>query len=335
MDKIESATIFRDKILKCEEYSKLDMAKRSEWGALNFDHVSSELEQLFSICEKLLNRPIEKLPGGIIQQADGKINHVLTWLDRLDKFTLNLDSSKTEHQKIEHGIKQYIDDFCQNIGPWVPFLYDENKDFRKQISEQNESVSTLKKLLEDGKRLYEGLNQTVSNVEKAAAASGAIPFTKDFREEAQKLSTTAQKWLWVTASLGVATLVAACFLLTYATETDQHIGQLIISLGGRIAIIAITLTATLWCGQIYRALRHQSTVNRHRALSLQTFQAFTSATSNQNIKDAVLLEATKTIFSHAPTGYLSSGKDHSNKEDARIIEIVRSSSSTEKIVNDP
>ena len=83
----------------------------------------------------------------------------------------------------------------------------------------------------------------------------------------------------------------------------------------------VLFTATLWCGKTFKALKHLSTVNRHRALSLQTFQAFSHAASDDPTKDAVLMEATRAIFGSTPTGYLDA--KGGSESDLKIIEIAR------------
>ena len=68
---------------------------------------------------------------------------------------------------------------------------------------------------------------------------------------------------------------------------------------------------------------HQSTTNKHRALSLQTFQAFSSAAADVQTKEAVLLETTKAIFSLSPSGYIDS-KGGGSEQGIRIVEFAKS-----------
>ena len=72
----------------------------------------------------------------------------------------------------------------------------------------------------------------------------------------------------------------------------------------KVSVIAMLFTGTVWCGRIYRALTHQRSINRHRALSLKTFQAFVKATDDPATRDAVLMAATKSIFANVPTGFV-------------------------------
>ena len=49
----------------------------------------------------------------------------------------------------------------------------------------------------------------------------------------------------------------------------------------KIALLVLLFSATVWCSKNFRALKHQVTINKHRALSLQTFQAFVGERSDQ------------------------------------------------------
>ena len=90
----------------------------------------------------------------------------------------------------------------------------------------------------------------------------------------------------------------------------------------KIALLALLFTATVWCSKNYRALKHQVTVNKHRALSLQTFQAFVGATKDPRTKDAVLMEATRAIFGNTATGFADPA--HTSESGIRVLEIGKS-----------
>ena len=146
---------------------------------------------------------------------------------------------------------------------------------------------------------------------------------KTLTDEAGKLNTAAKKWLMATAALAVATIVFSLFLWFF-TEPTTDPWQAAQKFGARIAVLVVLFTATLWCGRNYKALMHQSTNNRHRALSLQTFQAFSASASDDATRDAVLLETTRSIFANTSTGYIES----STPQDAstKIIEVGRMAS---------
>jgi hypothetical protein len=70
---------------------------------------------------------------------------------------------------------------------------------------------------------------------------------------------------------------------------------------------------------------HQSVINRHRANALKTFQAFVKASNDEKIRDAVLLETTRSIFSISPSGYIDAKADHTDNP-TTVLEFVRDSS---------
>lgn len=166
------------------------------------------------------------------------------------------------------------------------------------------------------------IDDIITKAREASAGAGAAVFTRDFNGEATKLSDKATKWLIAAAALGLATLVVAV-LTWFWTHAGLDSGQIWQKVASKFIALSILLTATLWCGRVYKALMHQSAMNRHRALSLQTFQAFTAAASDIQTKDAVLLEATRSIFAQGITGYVDSASSSADSE-ARIIEIVKS-----------
>lgn len=80
-------------------------------------------------------------------------------------------------------------------------------------------------------------------------------------------------------------------------------------------------TATIWCGRLYKALRHQSAINKHRANALRTFQTFTMAASDDETHNAVLMETTKSIFLLIPSGYLDNESTSGNG--LTVVEVVQ------------
>jgi hypothetical protein len=83
------------------------------------------------------------------------------------------------------------------------------------------------------------------------------------------------------------------------------------------------MTATVWCGRIYKATKHQAVTNQHRANALKTFQAFVKAALDDATRDAVLLETTRSIFTIAPSGYLETSEP-SAEPVSKLMEIIRS-----------
>lgn len=213
-----------------------------------------------------------------------------------------------------------------DTAPWVPFLAYQKGDVAKNIENLSASVvkgnAMVEKAKNDIQKKGEQIDNIIEKAREASAAAGAAVFTKDFDKEAKQQSENAKNWLIAAACLGVFT-VGIASLTWFWTYAGLDTGQLWQKIVSKVVVLSILGTATLWCGKIYKALMHQSATNRHRALSLQTFQAFVVATADPQIKDAVLLEATRSIFAIGITGYVDSGSGSTDSE-ARVIEIVKS-----------
>ena len=115
--------------------------------------------------------------------------------------------------------------------------------------------------------------------------------------------------------------VAIVFFFVKAPENQYSLIQFSTS---KIVILAMLIGITAWCAGNYKANKHQATVGRFKAHALRTFQAFVQASDNPAVKDAVLLETTRAIFTHAQSGYL---KGEALSESApRILELIKGNS---------
>jgi hypothetical protein len=165
------------------------------------------------------------------------------------------------------------------------------------------------------------IGEIIVKAREASAAVGAAVFTQDFKKESENLKKGSRNWLIAAGGLALATLVIAGLMWYYA-EPGLDRGQLFQKLGTKLAILVILITSTIWCGKIYKALMHLSTINGHRALSIQTLQAFVGAVENVQLKDAVVLEASRAIFGNVPTGYIDASNTSSDG-DIKLFEIVK------------
>lgn len=89
----------------------------------------------------------------------------------------------------------------------------------------------------------------------------------------------------------------------------------------KFMFLALLISATFWCGRIYKATLHQAAQYRHRALGIQTIQAFVAAAKDPAVKDGVVLEAARAIYGNTGTGLVD--ENGAGSSDSRIIEVVK------------
>lgn len=185
---------------------------------------------------------------------------------------------------------------------------------------QDSGASTLREL---ESKLTEA-DSVLSKLKLAAGETGVALYAKTFLKEAQGHQSTAYGWLGVTALTALVLIVVTIQLMTlHRNDLQMIVGlppntQLAIYVGPRLFVVVVGFFALRFGTQNYRASWHNFIVNKHRQLALDTFETFVAATQDPATKQAVLLEATKTIFSATQTGFIPNESDADST--AKVIE---------------
>lgn len=329
-------------------YREKNLTNRGYWHPLHFEAAASDLDRLYNTMSHLKLLPIQYVPVHDGNDIHKFASEVATQLNAIDAFDIKVSNAPQRRDNIIKQLNVSTDRLISAAVPWILFLMHQHEGVTESVealvqsvtvanghiaSANSELESAKQKIENDRVELFEQskiemrqkvdeADEILTQAREMVAEKGATVFTKEFSEESEHQTQSAQKWLAATATFGTVSLLTA-LAMWYFAEPVSDITQLIQTFGSKMAILVVLFTATIWCGRIYRALMHQSTVNKHRALGLQTFQAFSRAASDAQTKDAVLLETTRTIFSTGSTGYLESNAGGSDK-DVRVVEMVRS-----------
>jgi hypothetical protein len=200
-----------------------------------------------------------------------------------------------------------------------------------------------------GRQKLKELEATLKSAKEAAELLGIVEHAKFFEDEARNHKRSANWWLTFTILLAVLASVAAGFNFIKAEQlvaqaisqkanggnlkpTDAKpegfVGLEIQMTIAKLIILSILLSAGIWAGRVYKAHRHNFIINRHRRNALSTFQTFATGTSDPQIKNAVLLQATTCIFGPQSTGYINQEKE--TETYPQILEIIRGVGSARK-----
>lgn len=194
-------------------------------------------------------------------------------------------------------------------------------DIEKQRNEIVTVVNEAKDLLSGQKKL---------STEIAIAGYGTL-----FAKEAREHETAANRWLIATGIMAGLTALAAVvnyavsvhLLNEFSGMSSSQVPRFPASLTvqftiAKVILFTIGLSAAYWSARVYRSHRHNSIVNRHRANALTSFQEFVVSATDQEVKNAVLLQTTSCIYAPQPTGF-SSSNDTDGESPLKILEIVR------------
>lgn len=309
------------------KFKETELVTREQWGSITFGKAHHDLDRVFSIVSYLKVLPLNQLTDQAVQQITQNLDAVNNLLGAIDKFTVEQSNPPGTRDQLVNQIHSATDQFYTIATPWVPFLAYQRGDVTRNINELTAAVTQGKAIAADAKAAIETqqkeMEAIITKAREASASAGAAVFTHDFAKESKEQLETAKHWLIATTSLAIVTAVVAG-LMWYFVEPASAPGVLSQKLGTKIAVLVVLFSATVWCGRMYRTLMHQSTINRHRALSLQTFQAFLAAAADVATKDAVLVEATHAIFTVGKTGYLD-GKSSEVDSGIRILEVTKGS----------
>jgi hypothetical protein len=302
------------------------LVSNPDWGKLNFETGRSDLQRAFSIFNDLLVLPIDILPDQVITKVIQTGKPLQDTILSIQSFDITTGGDSVQNRDtIVATLKKQVDSFYIDTQQWIPYLLYQKGDIQRNISDLTEAVKNAHGMVESTKTDIETKKGEIDGIivaaREASASAGVAHFTADFSSEAEKLQDNAKNWLIATGILGGITLVSSIgfLFLTLQPNSSYATVQIITT---KLIILGLLFTGTLWCGRIYKALMHQVTVNRHRANSIKTFQAFNQAASNDASRDAVLMETTKAIFGQGTTGYLDK-ESGSSGDQLRIVEMVK------------
>lgn len=169
--------------------------------------------------------------------------------------------------------------------------------------------------------ILSSVRSALTEVQEAAAKAGVATHAVHFDAEAKKYEQSSAKWLKRTVVLAIGALVLTGVAAVHSFIASPSVGQSVQIAVSKIAVLAIVYSCMIWAARIYRSERHNWTVNRDRCNALLSFETFVAASSDTPTKNAVLLQATESIFGHQPSGFSDKTQDTGSP---KILEVFRS-----------
>jgi hypothetical protein len=321
----------------CEEITKdpvETLIKSPNWGTITFDKSKVDLETIFAITHQIKNLSLELLPEPDFAALRDTVGPIAIQIEAIRKFSIDQPNAVGVRDNIVQSIRGQTDNLYAQSQIRLPFLALQRGDVRRNEEKFGRVVHEAEKLLAQATT-----NATVKGAEidaiihaarDAAASVGVAHFTADFTGAGTRLEEAARNWLIATATFGILTIGGALafpFIFqasgnVFDMKTIQLFTSKLVALGG-------LFTAAIWCGHMYRATKHQAAINTHRGNALKTFQAFIKATSDDQTRNAVLMETTRSIFAMTSTGYLDAVENPGDGA-LKILEVVKTAASVGK-----
>lgn len=283
----------------------------------------TRLDKIVQLCKRMRNevdfRTVSGRVGKKVTDGANKIYNALQ----------NLSKGSGDISREERSIQEGMGDVFEAAGI---ILATAGGDTALQHVEEIKNI----------KREAEGVLQNVSNTRsqvekiekdlKESAQAGAV------NERAEYFSDEADKHWWYSVyAISVAVIFAVLisvyglylvFGYTSIVEASSTIQERPMWIVTRLAITRIALFSLLFFGLVtaartYRSERHNYVVNRHRYNALMTFEVFVNTTEEQQVKNAVLLRTTESIFSPQQTGFKPDNTSQQSSFSTNVADVIR------------
>ena len=299
--------------------------KRGDWGTITFESVKEHITYAIATTSLLAQMPLESLTDQAASELQAPMPGVAGLFARINEFSVEMVNAPATRDQIVNEVKHAVAQMHATYSRWLPYLAYQRGDINRNIDQMEDAIMRANTHLDDAKKhqeenmtaITETRRQMTEIVDAArgdTASQGVDRYIDTFDVEAEKLANESKRWFKGIIGCSVATVVAIV-VLYFWLEDYNTTWEIVRNTFTKASIIAVLLNGIVWCTRMYRVKSHQSSVNRHRALSLKTFQRFVTSTTDPRTRDAVLLAATKSIFAHVSTGLVG---ERANGEDPSI-----------------
>ena len=302
--------------------AKIDIASilaRPEWGdVISFKEYQSQFSAVAQLSSRVVKLDLGVMPKSNLANLSARAKELLDCIDKVSTINHSSPQMNDEVASRKEEFEQAYRNWSDALLHWLPLMeggptsehgfQDELEALRKKVEDQlsadREEVESIVATIRLQEKYIDGV---VESINAAAGTVAASVHSKDFVTVAGNFENSAKRWICVAGFLGIITLVTALLLyFSIGNKGADNVYMAIQVSVMRVFIVGFLLTATVWAGQQYRAAKHHQTLNKSKAVAIDTFASFVhAADGDEAIKNAVLLETTRSIFDLGSTGYIS------------------------------
>jgi len=328
-EEINARKALVDTINQLNKITSKDLVRTNELGtALNFQNGIPVFERTLQLFRDLPESSLDKLPLQTLKQLKQAADNAVQGFNQIKEFNpAQSNPTQARDQLISTVANQYHGQFTL-LAPIIAYSVRKGTDFAILEQEARDTVDNMKsRAVEQEKAQKILLKETQSILDKvrqAAAEVGVAQHAIHFKEQADSHRNSSKHWLWAAVVAGLVTVLFALFstfLYIKLSGAPSNLYESIQMAVSRLLVFSVLSAATIWCGKNFSAHRHNQVVNTHRHNALRTFETFVKAATDPETKNAVLLQATQSIFALQRSGYL--GKDVEIQGQPQIVEILR------------
>ena len=303
-----------------------ELKQEKRLGEVNFAEGAPIFERTLVLFRKLSESNLDSLPIETLRGVVESVEQANTDFDAIKKFSHQENQAQDREQFIRSVHGNYQEQF-RRITPIIAYSVRVGTDFGRLETNAQETVKRLERLAvqaeEEARAATKKLDETLQDAQAAAAEMGVSQHSIHFKNEADRHQKRKVVWQWITVGIGVVILIAGVWNLRLAwSENDVTSVSQVVQIGlAKLFLFGVLSFGLVWASRVFRAESHNVVINRHRQNSLSSFKAFVSATGDESTKNAVLVQATRSIFSHQPSGFV---QETQGKSGDQMTEVIRS-----------
>jgi hypothetical protein len=289
---------------------------------INFKDAVPHFEEMLDLYKQLSQRDLSRLTHQQLNAIAEACTLLSNLINKVQEFTLNQNTPGDVCNNIVTEVSNAYDNVMNPLLLPLAFTATQATDYAKIEREAKGYHATVKGEAEVLSKFITNARgeaeRALAAVKEQAAEAGVSTNAQIFVGDAEKHDKAAKTWLKATIVMASITFVAAVAALitafVYHPESLEATIQYIVA---KLLVLSTLSFVILWCARNYKSQKHNETLNKHRANALMTFRAFVEGTSDERVKDAILLQAAHAAFSSRPTGF-----DAAEKESPTINPVV-------------
>ncbi len=321
------------------------LAKQRDLGMYHFEEQESLFQKIIDSANEFLILPLELIPKDAQGAIRDKTKHLADCLNdlagfRLDKPLRDGQSHQTMHDTYVNSLVDSYEKFKSESMLPVAYLQallltNHKKEFSQLLVSQQKEFCKATARHEENLQTIENKSKSVLQfLQEVSAKEGVNKHSPQYKNAVRCHMWISWAWLSVTTILFVFAAVITIYGLDFAgivknfknldfspekIPSDMSDFAIVGHFASKIIAATLVYIMAIGASRNYKAHCHLRVINNQKWLALTTFQTFTNATDDKKIKDAILAEVTRYIFSSSQTGYL--GK-HEASRNNNIFEIL-------------
>ena len=305
------------------------LTREAELGyQLSFKKGELIFKKIIELFKRINTVDLFDVPYNALISFRDQLNHAISIFDQIKSFDPNTSNPASVRDRLINELEQKYDTYYAVCLPILTAGLLNSNDLAAERTKLTEMLNEISKENENAKsesaKALAEIQEVLEKARQAAVEVGVAQHFLIFKEEANEHKTLSDLWLKRTVNVltAIGVLGLALLFVPPLGEGTHYLIQFTIT---KVVLLSVLFYGLSICTRNYKAHKHNSILNKHRQNALNTFETFAKAAGNDmQTKNAVLIEATHTIFSNQQTGYLNN--DNESDSPNKIIEIFKNAS---------